>query len=134
MPSGSGLVARCGSPIELCLGIFVTRSPITTGIASWRGSAKLDEFRHIFGDERADYSQALQIYYSSGAPADWAQHFVSAYAAAHPWEDFAETWAHYFHMVDTLETAAEHRPAGSLPLRAERGRDREAHLHSRVIR
>jgi hypothetical protein len=69
------------------------------------GSAKLDEFRQIFGDERAAYSQALQNYYSSGAPADWAQHFVSAYAAAHPWEDFAETWAHYFHMVDTLETA-----------------------------
>jgi hypothetical protein len=47
----------------------------------------------------------LQRYYASGAPADWAQRFVSAYAAAHPWEDFAETWAHYFHMVDTLETA-----------------------------
>ena len=25
---------------------------------------------------------------------------------AHPWEDWAETWAHYLHMVDTLETAA----------------------------
>jgi hypothetical protein len=69
------------------------------------GSAKLDEFRRIFGDERADYSQALQRYYASGAPADWTKHFVSTYAAAHPWEDFAETWAHYFHMVDTLETA-----------------------------
>ena len=23
----------------------------------------------------------------------------------HPWEDWAETWAHYLHMVDTLETA-----------------------------
>jgi hypothetical protein len=69
------------------------------------GSAELDEFRQLFGDERADYSRALQSYYASGAPADWAQHFVSAYAAAHPWEDFAETWAHYFHMVDTLETA-----------------------------
>jgi len=30
---------------------------------------------------------------------------VSSYASAHPWEDFAETWAHYFHMIDTLETA-----------------------------
>jgi hypothetical protein len=69
------------------------------------GSAKLEEFRQIFGDERADYGQALQHYYASGAPADWDRHFVSAYAAAHPWEDFAETWAHYFHMVDTLETA-----------------------------
>jgi hypothetical protein len=68
-------------------------------------SATLDEFRQIFGDERADYSQALQHHYASGASADWAQHFVSTYATAHPWEDFAETWAHYFHMVDTLETA-----------------------------
>jgi hypothetical protein len=54
-------------------------------------SATIDEFRQIFGDERADYSQALQHYYASGAPADWAQHFVSASATAHPWEDFAET-------------------------------------------
>jgi hypothetical protein len=69
------------------------------------GSTKLGEFRQIFGDERADYSEALQRYYASGAPPDWTQHFVSAYATAHPWEDFAETWAHYFHMVDTLETA-----------------------------
>jgi hypothetical protein len=69
-------------------------------------SAKLSEFRQIFGDERADYYQALQRYYKSGAPADWPEHFISAYATAHPWEDFAETWAHYFHMVDTLETAA----------------------------
>jgi hypothetical protein len=69
------------------------------------GSEKLDEFRQLFGDERTDYAQALQRYYASGAPADWSQNFVSAYATAHPWEDFAETWAHYFHMVDTLETA-----------------------------
>jgi hypothetical protein len=69
------------------------------------GSAMLDEFREIFGDERTGYGEALQHYYASGVAADWAQHFVSAYATAHPWEDFAETWAHYFHMVDTLETA-----------------------------
>jgi hypothetical protein len=68
-------------------------------------SQKLGEFRQIFGDERADYGEALQHYYGSGAPADWIQRYVSAYATAHPWEDFAETWAHYFHMVDTLETA-----------------------------
>jgi hypothetical protein len=24
----------------------------------------------------------------------------------HPWEDFAETWAHYLHIVDALDTAA----------------------------
>jgi hypothetical protein len=69
------------------------------------GTTNIGKFRQIFGDERADYGEALQRYYTSGAVADWAQHFVSAYATAHPWEDFAETWAHYFHMVDTLETA-----------------------------
>ena len=48
---------------------------------------------------------ALQDYYADGAPAEWPARFVSAYASSHPWEDFAETWAHYFHRVDTLETA-----------------------------
>jgi hypothetical protein len=65
----------------------------------------IEEFRRVFGDERQDYAAALQNYYAHGAPADWSEHFISAYASSHPWEDFAETWAHYFHMVDTLETA-----------------------------
>jgi hypothetical protein len=68
-------------------------------------SDRLQEFRDIFGDERKDYAGALQRHYANGPPADWPTHFVTAYASAHPWEDFAETWAHYFHMVDTLETA-----------------------------
>ncbi len=68
-------------------------------------SPSIDEFRKIFGDEREDYGAALQRHYANGPPADWPEHFVTAYASSHPWEDFAETWAHYFHMVDTLETA-----------------------------
>jgi hypothetical protein len=70
-----------------------------------RDTKSIENFRDIFGDERQAYSIALQNYYSSGPPQDWPQHFVTAYASSHPWEDFAETWAHYFHMVDTLETA-----------------------------
>ena len=66
---------------------------------------KLAQFRDCFGDERADYAAALAKHYSEGAPAGWQNEFVSAYATAHPWEDFAETWAHYLHIVDTLETA-----------------------------
>lgn len=66
----------------------------------------LDEYRRLFGDERADYEQALQRYYDDGPPADWQQTFVSRYAASHPWEDWAETWAHYLHMIDSLDTAA----------------------------
>jgi hypothetical protein len=68
----------------------------------------LEQFRAIFGDERRDYDGALQQHYVNGPPFDWPEHFVTAYASSHPWEDFAETWAHYFHMVDTLETAAAH--------------------------
>jgi hypothetical protein len=54
-----------------------------------------------------DYDEALKRYHATGAPSDWQQHYVSAYATTHPWEDFAETWAHYLHIVDTLEMAAE---------------------------
>lgn len=65
----------------------------------------LDEYRALFGDERADYAEALKTHYN-GPPADWPQRFVSAYASAHPWEDWAECWAHYLHVVDGLETAS----------------------------
>ena len=70
-----------------------------------RDRDRLDACRALFGDDRQDYGQALQAYYANGAPADWQQRFVSAYATSHPWEDFAETWAHYLHIVDTLEIA-----------------------------
>lgn len=66
----------------------------------------LQLFRELFGDERENYNSALQNYYQLGAPADWQSHHVSAYATSHPWEDWAETTAHYFHIVDTVETAA----------------------------
>ena len=65
----------------------------------------LDEFRELFGDERQNYQTALGAHYTAGAPGNWAESFVSAYASSHPWEDWAETWAHYLHIVDTLETA-----------------------------
>lgn len=68
-------------------------------------SSRLEEFRRLFGDEREDYAQALQTHYSSGPPLGWAQSHISAYSTAHPWEDFAETWAHWMHIVDGMETA-----------------------------
>ncbi|MEO8483115.1 MAG: putative zinc-binding peptidase [Acidobacteriota bacterium] len=71
-----------------------------------RDTSELDAFRRGFGDERRDYGEALQQHYANGAPGDWPTRFISAYASAHPWEDWAETWAHYLHMYDTLETAA----------------------------
>jgi hypothetical protein len=72
----------------------------------FRGGGALDGFRGLFGDERADYQRALEQHYDLGPPPGWANDHVSAYAAAHPWEDWAETWAHYLHIRDTLQTAA----------------------------
>jgi len=71
-----------------------------------RDGGRLDRAREVFGDDRADYGQALQRHYNEGPPADWQERYVSTYATAHPWEDFAETWAHYLHILDALETAA----------------------------
>ncbi|MEZ4663096.1 MAG: putative zinc-binding peptidase [Caldilineaceae bacterium] len=65
----------------------------------------LGDFRSLFGDERTDYGEALQNHYANSANEQWNAAFISAYASAHPWEDWAETWAHYLHIVDTLETA-----------------------------
>lgn len=62
-------------------------------------------FRELFGDERQDYAEALQRHYQQGPTDGWPEHFISAYATSHPWEDWAESWAHYLHMVDALETA-----------------------------
>jgi hypothetical protein len=72
------------------------------------GSAAEGEMRELFGDERDDYQAALERHYESGPPADWQQAYVSAYATMHPWEDWAETFAHYLHIRDTMQTAAAH--------------------------
>jgi hypothetical protein len=69
------------------------------------GTELLNEFRNLFGDERADYKTALRTHYQQGAPDNWSENFISAYASTHPWEDWAESWAHVMHMVDALDTA-----------------------------
>ncbi|MEJ2397612.1 MAG: putative zinc-binding metallopeptidase [Gammaproteobacteria bacterium] len=68
-------------------------------------SSQLARFRELFGDEREDYQGCLQHYYQNGPIIDWQEDFISAYASAHAWEDWAETWAHYLHISDTMETA-----------------------------
>ncbi|MBB3608582.1 putative zinc-binding metallopeptidase [Rhizobium sp. BK602] len=70
-----------------------------------RDRNQVEAFRAVFGDERLDYGAALQQHYDHGPPLNWQDSFISAYASAHPWEDFAECFAHYLHIVDTLETA-----------------------------
>jgi len=69
-------------------------------------TANLDQYRLLFGDERANYEEALKRHYERGPIRNWASSFVSSYASVHPWEDWAETWAHYMHMLDTLSTAS----------------------------
>ncbi|PKO69154.1 MAG: hypothetical protein CVU22_05620 [Betaproteobacteria bacterium HGW-Betaproteobacteria-16] len=73
----------------------------------------LNDFREVFGDETLDYGQALQQHYQQPR-ADWQSAFVSSYATSHPWEDWAETWAHYLHLMDLLETAANYQMAFTL--------------------
>ncbi len=84
-------------------------------------SNRIDAFRDLFGDEREDYAAAIARHHDSDPPADWPDHYVSAYASAHPWEDWAETWAHYLHMVDALETAQ----AWSISPGADRARSQD---------
>ncbi|MDN5743895.1 MAG: putative zinc-binding peptidase [Nocardioidaceae bacterium] len=62
--------------------------------------------RALFGDETQDYQAALNRHYDQGPPADWTSSYISTYATMHPFEDFAETFAHYLHISDTCETAA----------------------------
>ncbi|MEN9500968.1 MAG: hypothetical protein RI964_253 [Pseudomonadota bacterium] len=69
-----------------------------------KNSAFYPRFRYLFGSE-ANYRQALDAYYVYGPAQDWQKRHISAYASSHAWEDWAETWAHYLHIMDTLETA-----------------------------
>ncbi|AVX05206.1 uncharacterized protein MXMO3_02695 [Maritalea myrionectae] len=74
----------------------------------WRLSLRadfLDAFRAVFGDEREDYSAALQRHYSNGPPEYWNQNYLTSYASAHPHEDWAETTAHLLHLTDITDSA-----------------------------
>jgi hypothetical protein len=70
--------------------------------------------KQYFGDDSLDYQQAIDVHYKNGAPSNWHEHFISEYATMHPFEDWAETWAHYMHIIDTLETAKNFSITGSI--------------------
>lgn len=95
-----------GEPYRTLLGHFRHEAGHYFWSVFFAFDPSVEAFRAVFGDERQDYAAALQRHYANGAPPDWQERYVSAYATAHPWEDWAETWAHYLHMLDTLETAA----------------------------
>jgi hypothetical protein len=79
--------------------------------AEWqlvRGDERMTRCRELFGDESKDYQAEIKRHYDEGPPADWADSFISTYATMHPFEDFAETWAHFLHIADNVETAREY--------------------------
>ncbi|HEX3796275.1 MAG TPA: putative zinc-binding metallopeptidase [Acidimicrobiales bacterium] len=66
----------------------------------------LEACRSLFGDERADYASAVANHYDDpGDDASWVDDHISQYATMHPYEDWAETFAHYLHILDSLQTA-----------------------------
>ena len=69
--------------------------------------------KQYFGDDQLDYQESLKHHYENGAPKNWRDNFISEYATMHPYEDWAETWAHYMHIIDTLETAQNFAITGS---------------------
>ena len=100
------LRVRLGEPYRTMLGHFrheighYYQWVLVTSDEQWAAC------RALFGDERASYQDAIQRHYREGAPVDWADSFISEYATMHPWEDFAESFAHYLHITGTLATAA----------------------------
>jgi hypothetical protein len=105
-PYREGLRVSLNEPYRTMLGHF--RHEI--GHYYWQDligdSPRIDDFRALFGDERASYQDAINRHYASGPPENWQERYVSSYATMHPWEDFAEVFAHYLHITDTLQTAA----------------------------
>lgn len=73
----------------------------------WRLSLREDfllAFREMFGDERVDYTSALQKHYNQGPPKDWELFYLTSYASSHPHEDWAETAAHLLHLTDITDS------------------------------
>jgi len=105
------LRVRLGEPYRTMLGHFRHEAGhyyqnilVETGPGAQR---YLGRCRDLFGDERAGYADAIARHYEFGAPSDWQESFISEYATMHPWEDFAECFAHYLHITDTIDTARE---------------------------
>ncbi|WP_284224245.1 zinc-binding metallopeptidase family protein [Mycobacterium antarcticum] len=105
------LRVRLGEPYRTMLGHFrheVGHYYQNILIETGSGAEEyLADCRALFGDERVSYSDAIARHYRSGAPANWNESFISEYATMHPWEDFAECFAHYLHIADTMDTSRE---------------------------
>jgi hypothetical protein len=112
-----------GEPYRTMLGHFrheighYYQKELVIGDAAW------EECRALFGDERASYRDGIARHYKFGAPEGWEAAYISDYATMHPWEDFAECFAHYLHITGTLQTAA----AAAVVLEATRVRGTTDH-------
>jgi hypothetical protein len=95
---------RFGEPYRALLGHLRHESGHFYWAVLVEAAGQLEEFRRLFGDERQDYAVALARHHAR-SPSNWQGTHVTAYASAHPWEDWAETWAHYLHLVDAVDTA-----------------------------
>ncbi len=97
--------AMMNEPYRTLLGHFRHESGHFIWNKMVRDVGKIDSFRRLFGDESVDYEQALVQHYKKGPMRGWGSNYISYYATTHPWEDFAECFAHVLHIVDSLETA-----------------------------
>lgn len=103
------LRAQMHEPYRTMLGHFRHESGHFIWNQMVRDGGLIEPCRAVFGDDSLDYGEALQRHYTDGPPPDWQTRFISEYASSHPWEDFAETFAHCLHIIDTLEMARSHQ-------------------------
>ena len=105
------LRVRLGEPYRTLLGHFrheIGHYYQNILVENGSGATKyLTRCRQLFGDERAGYADSLKRHYQLGAPDGWEASFISEYATMHPWEDFAECFAHYLHITDTMDSSRE---------------------------
>lgn len=107
--------AQFSEPYRTLLGHFRHESGHYYWMTMVDNTDWLPRFRELFGDERDDYGTALAAYHQNGPKPNWDQNYISAYATAHPWEDWAESWAHYLHMVEALDTADDYSLVPRIP-------------------
>ncbi|WP_144720900.1 zinc-binding metallopeptidase family protein [Agrococcus jejuensis] len=97
--------ARLAEPYRTMLGHFRHESGHYVEWQLVESTPRIEEARTLFGDERDDYQASIDRHYEEGPPDGWRERYLSAYATMHPYEDFAECWAHVLHATDALETA-----------------------------
>ena len=110
--------ARLAEPYRTMLGHFRHEVGHYVEWQLVRDGDPLTRCRELFGDETKDYQAEIKRHYAEGPPEGWEQSYISTYATMHPFEDFAETWAHYLHICDTIETAGEYGLTAVAPVTA----------------